>query len=57
MFKAKGKKIGRSLKKCQIYHLNGRRTLNKLRRVVRHVKTHVGDRQAKRWLFENGAHE
>ena len=47
MKQAKGRKIGRAKKKCEIYRALGIREMNKARRRVRHLNKHPHDLQAK----------
>ena len=44
---AKGRKIGRNQKWCQVYRAIGRRRINKMVRLDRHLRRLPQDRQAK----------
>ena len=43
MKQAKGRKIGRSIKKCQVYKALGIRERNKAKRALRHLRKHPHD--------------
>ncbi len=46
--KHKGRKVGRNIKKCQVYLITGRREINKERKAIRHLRKHPNDLQAMR---------
>ncbi len=50
----KGRKVGRNVKKCERYRLQGRRERNQLRKVSRHLRGHPNDGQALAWLTAKG---
>jgi ribosomal protein S15P/S13E len=48
----KGRKIGRDKEKCARYRIQGRREINKIRKVRKHIRRHPNDIYAEEALKE-----